>query len=652
VLSALFGLVRGIRQDAFFASVKPPFTDRVHAAVRFEESARRWQTRAMCGIGVVLESETAPPLPPWPFRQTWSEEGAKDAPATILPSVAALLPTLARRGPDASSTVTIPLLPGSPAPSRLSFLAATLSLRHPTPLPHPYLLDPAAGLDSPLLIYNGELYDVPASPRNEGGASDTLHLTGLLTPLLTATVVNDACEAATLSALDALRGPFAIVGWAPRIRRLYFIRDAFGRRSLLLASVPRLGTVIASAIPRGYCAGFAEVPPIGLCYLDLTTLPLACFGFIPRPSRLVLPREPRPPVASNNPSSIATPARRRAQPELNRSYLPEAMSRACNRVSSPLLPLPEDATRTFVVALERSVQRRLALSAPPATSKGRPLYALLFSGGLDSLLLAVVLDRVLPAKEPFDLINVAFGDGAAAISACPDRVSGIKGYHELMRLRTPGRSVRLLCIDVAPQAADEALEKHVRHLVHPCEQLMDASIGTALWMAARGCGRVYSAQVDIEKGDCREEESVEVTTPARVVFSGLGADELAGGYKGRHRMSFRLGGARAVENEIDADLGRLWCRNLGRDDRLISDSGREVRHPFLDEDLVRFVTRLPLVERVCDLSLPDGVGDKQLLRRAALSLGLSEEAAQRPKRAIQFGSRSKHVLERRVVVPI
>ena len=86
---------------------------------------------------------------------------------------------------------------------------------------------------------------------------------------------------------------------------------------------------------------------------------------------------------------------------------------------------------------------------------------------------------------------------------------------------------------------------------------------------------------------------------------------------------------------------RLWKRNLGRDDRLIADHGREARFPFLDEGVVARVltTNLSDVADLDEGNRAHGIpGDKMLIRAAAHRLGLVR-CAQRAKRAIQFGSR-------------
>lgn len=45
------------------------------------------------------------------------------------------------------------------------------------------------------------------------------------------------------------------------------------------------------------------------------------------------------------------------------------------------------------------------------------------------------------------------------------------------------------------------------------------------------------------------------------------------------------GGLEALGREIAMDVGRLSYRNLGRDDRVVADHGKDGRYPFLDEEV-------------------------------------------------------------------
>ena len=90
--------------------------------------------------------------------------------------------------------------------------------------------------------------------------------------------------------------------------------------------------------------------------------------------------------------------------------------------------------------------------------------------------------------------------------------------------------------------------------------------------------------------------------------------------------------------QLQTDLSRIPTRNLGRDDRVVSCHGKEVRHPFLSLSFVRFVAGLPVHYKL-DPRLDLGVGDKMILRLAVKQLGLVE-ASTRKKRAMQFGSHS------------
>ncbi len=66
--------------------------------------------------------------------------------------------------------------------------------------------------------------------------------------------------------------------------------------------------------------------------------------------------------------------------------------------------------------------------------------------------------------------------------------------------------------------------------------------------------------------------------------------------------------------------------------------GKEVRFPFLDEQLVDYLHSLPVWYKA-DLRLPRGIGEKYLLRSTACRHLSLEKSSKYPKRAIQFGSR-------------
>lgn len=93
------------------------------------------------------------------------------------------------------------------------------------------------------------------------------------------------------------------------------------------------------------------------------------------------------------------------------------------------------------------------------------------------------------------------------------------------------------------------------------------------------------------------------TLQSKVVITGIGADELCGGYT-RHQAAYNQGGYEASWQECKTDWDRLWYRNLvrekegneaqGRDDRCVSEHGREMRAPFLDESVNSFIRGQPI----------------------------------------------------------
>jgi len=69
----------------------------------------------------------------------------------------------------------------------------------------------------------------------------------------------------------------------------------------------------------------------------------------------------------------------------------------------------EEIVDTFLRVMEDSVRLRVC-HLPETGPKGTSKLGVLFSGGIDSMVMAALADRCLPAEEPIDLFNVAFAN--------------------------------------------------------------------------------------------------------------------------------------------------------------------------------------------------------------------------------------------------
>ncbi|XP_053599704.1 asparagine synthetase domain-containing protein CG17486 isoform X2 [Plodia interpunctella] len=285
-----------------------------------------------------------------------------------------------------------------------------------------------------------------------------------------------------------------------------------------------------------------------------------------------------------------------------------------------------DMVSKIIDLLSKSVQIRLKQQpnkckdclASNNTTCNHCTTGILFSGGLDCSILAFMANKYLPEEQIIDLINVAFEKDGNSTFEVPDRKTGKQSLQELRKL-CPSRKWVFKEVNITREMLEIMQESIIGDLVYPRQTILDESLGSALWFAARG----------------EDEKNV---SPCRVLLLGSGADELFGGYT-RHRNAFKRKGWTGLRKELLLDWSRISFRNLARDNRVICDHGRQPRLPYLDEDFSKFVLELkPWLKCFPAENLENGIGDKLMLRLVAYKLGLIDVATL-PKRALQFGSR-------------
>lgn len=511
---------------------------------------------------------------------------------------------LKKRGPDSSRQ-----LEQKSENVYLTCFSTVLALRG-----HHTVVQPVQHTDYPdaFLCWNGEAWKHGTSPIS-GNDSEVVfaNISSLLkaqdsdAPASTVKVVQHA--------MNLITGPYAFVYYDPRSDTLFFGRDPLGRRSLL-HRVDDNGNFVLSTISSSQEQGWEEVEADGIYSLNLKSF----YASVQKKERCIptrLPYAASPNTVISTSSSLEVP--------------PSPLN-----TSSPAVAKVE--------ALLRDSLRLRISNIPASPSHPFASLAVLFSGGLDCTLLARLSHEILDSAQPIDLLNVAFENPRvhrrpadvgpdepwSPYELCPDRITGRASFAELQTV-CPDRTWRFVAIDI-PYKEFLAHRSEVVGLIYPHNTEMDLSIASALYFASRGLGLIQS-----ESG-----EAIEYTSTARVLLSGLGADEMFGGYT-RHDSAFRRHGFSGLKDELDLDVDRLGKRNLGRDDRVLSNWARETRFPFLDEDLVRWAVNAPVWER-CGFgenkeNLDSETGflepAKKVLRCLAWKLGMERVAAEK-KRAV------------------
>ncbi|PCH33476.1 hypothetical protein WOLCODRAFT_160094 [Wolfiporia cocos MD-104 SS10] len=511
------------------------------------------------------------------------------------------------RGPDAQDSV------GTSVDNyQLSFFVSELRLRG-----NIHVSQPHRDQEGNILCWNGEVFEGLSITLEENDGSE-----------LFASLREQSTIEGVRDCLGSIEGPYVFVYYQRALQRLYFARDPLGRRSLLIhrpttASPNFLATSVSIGPHVDY--DLEELLTDGICCIDIGQLSKAQNARIHEINRAI----------TDDPPKV------------------HDLDHIENHLSS--------AVDDLIAHLDRSVMLRVQNIPPSIEGAGQARVAVLFSGGIDSTMLAFLANSHVDPSEPIDLLNVAFENprkitvkvegnvgglpnrekklklrnpldySTVNVSYdVPDRLTGLQEVEELRRL-CPGRKWNFVEINV-PFEESQCARQTIEAIMYPRRTVMDLSLALPLYFAARGIGQIRSQP---------EAKLEPYTTPARVLLNGLGSDELLGGY-GRFRTTYKNAGWIGIIDELQLELNRIPTRNLGRDDRIISSHGKEARHPFLSLSVVGFLARLP-VHMKMDPRLDAGLGEKMLLRLAARRVGLIE-ASSRKKRAMQFGSHSARMM--------
>ncbi len=237
----------------------------------------------------------------------------------------------------------------------------------------------------------------------------------------------------------------------------------------------------------------------------------------------------------------------------------------------------ERAKRELTEAIVQAVKKRII-----------PKFGILFSGGVDSSLIAFVAKK-LNCKFTCYTVGIQGSDDIEWAKKVADEY-GFNFKYKLLSL--------------------EELENIVKNAVKILNDadIVKVSVGSVLYAG----GKLALADNN------------------NVLFGGLGSEEIFAGYQ-RHEDALK-NGMEALHKECWNGLKQMWSRDLTRDFTIAKHLGLDLRTPFLDKELVKVAMSIHPMYKL------DKYNKKIILREAAEFIGLKKEFAWRKKQAAQYGS--------------
>lgn len=266
-------------------------------------------------------------------------------------------------------------------------------------------------------------------------------------------------------------------------------------------------------------------------------------------------------------------------------------------VADPIPPKVRIVHRTMKSAIEG--YRKALLESMEKRTQDFKKIGIIFSGGIDSVLVAYLAARMVPEVICY--------------------TGGVKGSHDIANARTIAQRLGLK-LKVA-ELDHEAVESLIPEVISVIEDANAGQVEVAL--------PVYSA-VKLAHQD-----------GMKVMLTGQGADELFGGYSWYAKVAEKEGHNRLRERMVE-DLLLLYKETLEREDKITMAHSIELREPFLDPEVIRVALATEL--RLNVKGGHDTFG-KHVHRKLAQALGIPEDIAYRVKEAAQHGSGIHDVID-------
>jgi len=265
--------------------------------------------------------------------------------------------------------------------------------------------------------------------------------------------------------------------------------------------------------------------------------------------------------------------------------------------------LPQESTQSKEQILQELSEK--IIESVRIRTEGLGRFGILFSGGIDSTLLAWICKKL---NRTFVCYTVGYQD--AGVSMPQDLLWAQRVADECKFPRT--------LIKIGDVELKQALPRVTKAI--ETTDVIKVGVATPFFIA----------------GQHAKQDGVSV------MLSGLGSEELFAGYE-RHakaaaKAETTMGDS--VNEECLRGLLAMHDRDLYRDDLIMMANTLELRLPFLDRNLIEYALSIPSRYKISSEQ------KKIILREAAEQLGLPAEFCWRKKMAAQYGSGVDKALQR------